>query len=226
MIRVNLLAAERPTKASRKAAAPSAPGAFQAYLFLTLFGGGALVLCAALWWFKTASIKELDTKIASAQARQKELQAIKAKVDEYERQKRMLDAKIQLIERLQEQQSGPVHLMDEVSKALPEFVWLTAMDQAGNVIRFRGESNGLTSVADFITNLQHAGAPQCAEPGNMDKSQCYFPRVDLQTSTQGANNVISFEISADYQNAFNRMKAVAAGAPAPGVSPPATGAKP
>jgi type IV pilus assembly protein PilN len=225
MIRVNLLAPERPTT-RKKAAVAAAPGSFQAYLFLTLFGGGALVLCAALWWFKTASIRELDGKIATAQARQKELQAIKAKVDEYERQKRMLDAKIQLIERLQEQQSGPVHLMDEVSRALPEFVWLTGMDQTGNTIRFKGESNGLTSVADFITNLQHAGAPQCAEPGNTDKSQCYFPRVDLQTSTQGASNVINFEVSADYQNAFNRMKATASGAAATGAPAPAPGTKP
>ena len=48
MIRVNLLAADRPTKSSKKrAAAPSAPGAVQAYLLLTVLAGGAVLVCLA-----------------------------------------------------------------------------------------------------------------------------------------------------------------------------------
>jgi len=182
MIRINLLAADRPT-AKKKAAV--APGAFQAYLILALFVGGTLLGCAFLWWLKNASIHELDDKIAAGKKRQAELQAIKIQVDQFLLKKRILDAKVKLIEQLKAQQSGPVHMLDEISKALPDFVWLTSLDQAGGVLNFKGESNGLTAVADFISNLQLSG---------------WFPRVDLTGSTQNAAGVVSFDLQAEFKN--------------------------
>ena len=203
MIRINLLTADRPT--SKKKAAPSAPGAFQAYLFLILFGGGALLGSAALWWLETARIADLDTKITQAKKRQAELQAIKVQVDQFLAKKRILDAKVKLIEQLKAQQSGPVHMLDEISKALPDFVWLTSLDQTGNTVRFAGESNGLTSVADFISNLQRTG---------------WFPKVDLVSSTE-ANNVVTFALQAE----FRAQAPPAAGPPGPVAVAPAA-AKP
>jgi type IV pilus assembly protein PilN len=182
MIRINLLAAERPTAKKKSAAAP---GAFQAYLILALFAGGALVACAGAWWLKSAEIAELDSKITAGKKRQAELQAIKAQVDQFLLKKRILDAKVKLIEQLKAQQSGPVHMLDEISKALPDFVWLTGLDQRGNTLNFKGESNGLTAVADFISNLQRSG---------------WFPRVDLTASTQNPAGVVSFDLQADFRN--------------------------
>ena len=182
MIRINLLTADRPT-AKKKAA--SAPGALQAYLFLLLFGGGALLACAGLWWLKAASIADLDKKITDGKKRQAELQAIKVQVDQFLARKRILDAKVKLIEELKSQQSGPVHMLDEISKALPDFVWLTTLEQSGNTIRFAGESNGLTSVADFISNLQRSG---------------WFPaeKVELVSSSE-TNNVVSFQLQGEFR---------------------------
>jgi len=220
MIRINLMAAERPTQKKKAAVGgggggvPSAPGALQAYLFLVLFCGGALVVCGAAWWFKSASIKDLETQIAAAQKRQVELRAIKAQVDEYEAQKRILDAKVNLIERLRRDQAGPVHMLDELSKALPDFVWLTEMDQTGANVRLKGQASGLAQVADFITNLQRAGAPVCAEPPPPDRppdrTLCYFPKVELVSSAE-QQSVLNFELSADYQNVFERIKDGGAG---------------
>jgi hypothetical protein len=65
MIRVNLLATERPTQKSKKSTAPSTPGALQAYLLLTLFAGGMAFACAAAWWYETSVLQDLDTKIAA-----------------------------------------------------------------------------------------------------------------------------------------------------------------
>jgi hypothetical protein len=69
MIRINLLAAERPS-AKKKAAA--VPGALQAYLIMGLFAGGALLACAGAWWYETARLKELDGQIAKGKKRQGE----------------------------------------------------------------------------------------------------------------------------------------------------------
>jgi type IV pilus assembly protein PilN len=206
MIRINLLAADRPTK--KKKAAASAPGAVQAYLLLAVFAGGALLLCAGAYLWMTGVIRDLDDKIAKAEQRQRELQAIKKKVDELEFKRSTAKRKVELIERLQAEQQGPVHMLDEISKALPDFVWLTGMEQVANNIKFNGQSNSLTSVADFITALQGAG-DQCGKPNPLDRTRCWFPEVNLVSSTEN-NNVITFALSANFSNPEVAAKAAAA----------------
>jgi type IV pilus assembly protein PilN len=229
MIRINLLAAERPGKEKKAAGGP--PGAFQAYVFLALFGGGAAVLCGFLWFMKSSTIDDLDKQMATASKRKQELQAIKLQVEQYEAQKRTLDAKIQLIETLQSQQSGPVHMLDEVSRSLPEFLWLTSLEQAGGGLRFKGESSGLLAVADFMTKLQQAGGPACSEAAAdraPDRSTCYFESVELQSTVQQAN-LVQFEVAAQFRNVYPKLKGgppPAAPAPAATASAPAAAAEP
>lgn len=229
MIRINLLATERPTKQRRAAASGGGggPSGIQAYLLLGLFGGGMAALCAFAWAIETAKIKGLDSDITKAEDRQRQLAAIKAQADAFEAKKRMLDAKVALIEQLKNMQGGPVHLLDEISKALPDFVWLTNLEQNGTQIRIVGQSTGLPAVADFITNLQQSG-DQCGKPNPQDKGLCYFPRVDLAGSKEN-EGVVSFTLQADFQNADAVAKARAAAAeaaPTPPAAPPAPPKKP
>jgi type IV pilus assembly protein PilN len=208
MIRVNLLGSDRPTKKTKKASVPSAPGAVQAYLFLALFTGGAIVLCAALYWYQSSTLQRLDADIAAALQRQRELQAIKVQVDALEAKRATFQRKVDLIERLKTEQSGPVHLVDEISKSLPDFVWLSGMDQTGEVIKLTGQSNGLTSVADFISALQRSG---------------WFPAVDLVSSTE-ANDIITYTLQATFKNPEVAAKEAAARAAAAAAPPPPGGA--
>ena len=204
MIRVNLTGAERATQKRKGGGggAPGAPGAVQAYLFLALFGGGAALLCAALWWYESAKIRDLDAQIVVAEKRQRELQAIKIQVDALEAKRATFQKKVDLIERLKAEQTGPVHMLDEISKALPDFVWLTAMDQTGPTVKFTGESTGLTSIADFIAALERSG---------------WFPNVDLSSSVEN-NNIITYVLTATFLNPEVAAKAAAAAAnrPIPG----------
>ena len=223
MIRINLLAAERPTKKKKGGGAPAAPGAVQAYLILALFAGGAVLACVVGFLMLSSQIKDLDEKIAAAEQRQRELQAIKAQVDALERKRATFQRKVDLITRLQAEQQGPVHMLDEISTALPDFVWLTSLDQTANQVRFGGQSNSLTSVADFITNLQNAGA-ECGKQNALDRTLCWFPEVNLVSSTE-ANNLVTFSLSASFSNpeAVKRVKANQT-QPIPGASPaPAAG---
>ena len=213
MIRVNLTGAERATQKRKGGGGgpPGAPGAVQAYLFLALFGGGAALLCAALWWYESAKIRDLDSQIAVAEKRQKELQAIKVQVDALEAKRATFQKKVDLIERLKAEQTGPVHMLDEISKALPDFVWLTAMDQTGPTVKFTGESTGLTSIADFIAALERSG---------------WFPNVDL-SSSQESNNIVTYVLTSTFMNpeVAAKLAAAAANKPIPG-STAATAAAP
>jgi type IV pilus assembly protein PilN len=202
MIRVNLTGAERAAQ-KRKVSTPSAPGAVQAYLFMALFGGGAILICAALWWWQSAKIRDLDGRIAVAEKRQRELQAIKVQVDALEAKRATFQKKVDLIERLKAEQTGPVHMLDEISKALPDFVWLTAMDQTGPTVKFTGESTGLTSIADFIAAMERSG---------------WFPNVDLSSSVE-TNNIVTYVLTATFLNpevAAKQAAAAAANKPIPG----------
>ena len=189
MIRINLLQ-ERKAPAAGKTktgGAPSVPGAFQAYALLALFAGGAFFVSAAWWWIQSSKIKELDRLIAADTKRQQDLMAIKKQVDEFQAKKTLLENKNTQIETLRIEQKGPVHMLDEISKALPDLVWLTTMEQ--NVtggLKFKGEANGLTAVADFISALQRSG---------------WFPTADLGMSQASSkDNVVNFEVNAVFKD--------------------------
>ncbi len=209
MIRINLLAAERSPK--KKAAAPSAaPGAIQGYLILLFFVLGTGAGCVGLYFWQSSKIAKLNSDIAAAEQRQRELQAIKQQVDALEQKRATYQRKVDLIERLRAEQSAPVHMLDEISKALPDFVWLSGLDQAGATINFRGQSNSMTAVADFISALQRTG---------------YFPTVDLVGYTD-TNNLVTFTLQATFRSpevaakeAEMAARAAKAAAPAPPKKP-------
>jgi type IV pilus assembly protein PilN len=209
MIRINLVAPERKTKAKDKGPALPA-GALQSYLLLALFAGGALVLCAGAWWLQSSKLKDLETRIAADEKRQKDLQAIKLQVDQFQQRKSILENKVLVIEQLRLAQKSPVHMMDEISKALPDFVWLTSMEETRGSLRFLGQSNSLAAVADFISGLQRSG---------------WFPQVDLGSSQQD-QNIVNFMVTGAFKDPEVAAKekaaaeAKAAAAPAPGAKGP------
>ena len=209
MIRINLLATERKTgskKGGGGGGAGTPPGALQLYLFLGLFIGGALLACGAAYWYKEAQLRELDSKIAVATKRQAELNEIKKKVEAFQAKEKLLREQKDLIDKLRLQQADSVHMLDEISKALPEFVWLQNLDQNGPTVKFTGQGNSMAAVADFISALQRSG---------------WFPRVDLDNSTE-ANSVVTFSLSATFENpevAAKQRAAAAAAAAAPPAPP-------
>jgi Tfp pilus assembly protein PilN len=207
MIRINLLAGERQTQKKKGGggggSAPSTPGAVQLYLFLALFVGGAIALCVFGWLYKSAQLADLDSEIAAAQQRQQQLQVIAQEVARYEAQKQLLERKLDTIRELKSRQGAAVRMIDEVSRALPEFVWLESLDQTGQGLTFRGKSNSLNAVANLIQNLQERthpaapdGQPRVCQPSQ--RAGCWFPQVDLSQSTE-TDNVVSFTVTASFQ---------------------------
>lgn len=205
MIRINLVAPERTTKA--KAKGPSLPaGALQSYLLLALFAGGALVLCAGAWWLQSNKLNDLATRIAADEKRERDLQAIKQQVDQFQQKKAELETKVLVIEQLRLAQKSPVHMMDEISKALPDYVWLTGMDETRGSLRFTGQSNSLAAVADFISGLQRSG---------------WFPQVDLGSS-QEQRNLVNFTVTGTFRDPEVAAKEKAAAEARAAAEPPPT----
>jgi len=208
MIRINLVAPERKTKAKEKAG-PIDKGALTGFLLPVLLAGLSLVGCGALWWLQSNKLRDLQTRIAADEKRQKDLEAIKQQVDQFQQKKAILENKVLVIEQLRLAQKSPVHMMDEISKALPDYVWLSALDETRGALRFTGQSNSLAAVADFISGLQRSG---------------WFPQVDLGTSLQ-QQNLVNFTLTGTFKDPEVAAKekaaaeAKAAAAPTPAKSP-------
>ena len=151
MIRINLLATER------KAAKAAAPG-FQAGQKITVIGSLILVLVAAgigwRYWALGQQQATLERNIEAATREEQRLATILKEVQEFEARKIRLEARVALIDELRKGQNAPVHMVDQISRALPEMTWLVAMQQNGFDITLQGRCLTLTSLSDFVGNLE------------------------------------------------------------------------
>jgi cell division protein FtsB len=101
---------------------------------LTLACSLLLVVTAAgigNWYYSlNQRSAQVDVDIASAQQEQARLQSIIREVAAFNQQRAQLQQRVTLIEELRRNQTGPVHMLDQISRALPEMLWLTALKQS------------------------------------------------------------------------------------------------
>jgi len=161
LIRINLLSEAKVVAARKRAPLIPTGAKLNNFLFFGAFGLGlAYVVVMGLTLLSRRS--QLDEEIVKARLEADRLKSIIEEVKEYEDKKASLEAKIQLINALKTNQKGPVRLMDEISKALPDLVWLTVLDVSGNQITMRGKTLSPNAVATYLENLKKS--PFFAEP--------------------------------------------------------------
>jgi type IV pilus assembly protein PilN len=117
---------------------------------------GGVVAAAAMgygWWWLGGIVDDLQGDIKKAQAELKRYEALAKQVDKFQADKKRLEEKLKIIQTLVAAQGGPVKLLDEVSKALPNDVWLTAMSRSGKKLDVSGIAFSNFSIANFMTNL-------------------------------------------------------------------------
>lgn len=220
MIRINLLESERAASSKPKAAAAggAATGGGGSGIgpYVPLLGGliVAGLGCGYFFMALTAEINDTNARIVTAKAEVAKLQLEKAKKEELERKRKSFQDQVNLIERLKAEQGGPVRMLDEIQKALPDFVWLTKMDQAGATLKITGEASNNNAIADFLNNLQRAG--DGCDPGSVEgKLRCWFPEANLdgyRESMIGTQPVVQFNFTTTFRNPEVAMKDAAAAA--------------
>ena len=151
MIRINLLAAERR-------AAKAASAGFQAGQKMMVIGSLVLVVTVAgvgwRYWAIGQEKAQIAREIDAAKREEARLQEILKQVQEFENRRKVLEARLALIDELRKGQTAPVHMIDQISKALPDMTWLTQMQQNGYTMTIQGRCLSLTSLSDFIGNLE------------------------------------------------------------------------
>jgi type IV pilus assembly protein PilN len=117
---------------------------------------GAAVLCLAMgygWFWLNGEVGRLQEDIQRTQAELRRFDELAKQVDKFQAQKKLLEEKLKVIQALMVAQGGPVRLLDEVSKALPNEVWLTAFTRAGKRLDISGIAFSNFNVATLMTNL-------------------------------------------------------------------------
>lgn len=150
MIRINLLSVDRE-RAKRKAK-------FQIGQKITVACSLILVAAALVvgWWFWALQRQsaDLDQQIADAERERMRLQNVIQQVAQFEARRAQLQQRVTLIEELRKGQTGPVHLLDQISRALPEAMWLTTLQQTGSDINIEGRCTSLNALSDFVSALE------------------------------------------------------------------------
>jgi type IV pilus assembly protein PilN len=120
----------------------------------------AVVLAAAMvygWIWLSGEVSRVQANIAQTQADLRRFDELAKQVEKFRAEKQKLQDKIKVIETLVAAQKGPVRVLDEVSKALPNDVWLTTVSRTGRRLEISGIAFSPFQVADFMKNLGVAG---------------------------------------------------------------------
>lgn len=171
MIRINLLGRSRP-----KATRPTVP--LEATLQYVLLIVALVVSCGALYGHFLLLDRENTKVVSDIQKKTSEkarLEQLKQQVDNYEKQKAVLQQRISVIEELQRNRTGGQELLEAIANTVSrtDTLWLTSVDRKGDLLTINGSAGSLNAVANYITQLKRSG---------------YFQTVEIKESHQDASN--------------------------------------
>ena len=180
MIRINLMAVERGRTARR---------------FGPELGNKVTLVCGVIFVCVVVMVVWQSFGVREETARQLRLvnqdlasmSDVVGRRNEFEAQSAELARRVALIEELRGRQGGPVRMLDQVSRAMPEGVWLTELRQEGADITVQGRATSLTVLSELVVALESSG---------------YFTLpvdiVDSQFESQAEGDVVRFELRAEF----------------------------
>jgi len=145
-----------------------------------------VVAVIALFFFQKRAINKEKNLLNEAQEEKKQLQDVLVKLEKLEGQKKLFEEKIDLINQLKSFQAVAVKIMDELSKNIPDWVWLTETTYSDQAVALKGNALSNNLIADYIYNLENSP---------------YFNTVNLLSSTQKRirnNQILEFSLTAQY----------------------------
>jgi type IV pilus assembly protein PilN len=201
MIRINLLGTERARVRSRAGISDAQKIAAGGVLVLLLTAG----YIGWTYWNMRQEDARLDQEITASELEAERLRGVLAEVDRFEAYRAALAQRVALIEQLRRSQTGPVHMLDEISRALPDRLWLVELAQKGDEVSIDGRTSTLSALTDLVANLQNSQ---------------YFRRpveiVSTATETDAQGELVKFVVRAVFVPGGNALSA-----PGPAPGPPA-----
>jgi len=162
MIRINLLGAPKPKNKRSSVSVPNVmemgePGSPKLKIVIIL----ALVAAVnVMQWYRLNKEKlAIADKMQTAEQENRRLAEVKQKYLERQRQADNYKRRVDVIDQLRANQSGPVNLLNTIGDTInsTEAVWLNTMKDQGNSVDIQGMALSTDAVASLIQNLQKTG---------------------------------------------------------------------
>jgi Tfp pilus assembly protein PilN len=171
MIRINLLGRSRP-KATRTTVPLEATLQYVLLVIALVVSGGALYGHYLLLDRENTKVAAHIQKQMGEKAR---LEQLKQQVDNFEKQKTVLQQRIGVIEGLQRNRTGGQELLEAIANTVSrtDTLWLTSVDRKGDGLTINGSAGSINAVANYITQLKRSG---------------YFQTVEIKESHQDDSN--------------------------------------
>ena len=169
MIQINLLGRARP-KAARQAVPLEATLQIVFFALSLVVAGGILYYD---WHSMTQQAAEVRANIQRQTGEKARLEQLKTQVEQFEKQRMVLQQRINIIEELQRNRTGGQELLNALANTVTrtDTLWLTSLQRRGNVLTLQGSAGSINAVANFITQLRRSG---------------YFDQVEIRESQQDA----------------------------------------
>jgi len=173
MIRINLLSVPR-SKRGKRTVAP-APAVSSSGPNLMVVALVVIVLAAAInlgWWYKlNHESRRIAAEMVKAEKENRDLLQVKTRVEQKNKQVEQYQRRVDVIDRLRAQQSGPKDLLTMIGDTVnaTDAVWLNKMNDDGANINIEGTALSIDAVANLMANLKRTG---------------YFKNVEMKESYQ------------------------------------------
>ena len=163
MIKINLLESSKG-KGKRAGSGPSMPtmemgdmGSPKLKVLVIMVIVGLVNL--GYWYRLDHMSKEIAAKMKVAEQKNRELADVKARFLERQNQANVYKRRVDVIDGLRQNQTGPVNLLAMMGETVnnTEAVWLSKMDDQGASVSLEGTALSTDAVANLIANLQKTG---------------------------------------------------------------------
>lgn len=158
MILVNLLPHREEARKRRKQT-------FNLHLALAALVGLVLGLLGWMYYDQQISAQEATNRFIVAENAKLD-EKIKEVIEVEDEIKALRDRQL-AVESLQQQRNDPVKLFNEITSKMPDGVFLTAIDQKGDVVNLQGVAQSNERVSEYLRNMKDsellARQPQLVE---------------------------------------------------------------
>lgn len=150
-----------------------------------------------LWNSSVAATRTAtQSKLKETQARIAQLQKVIGEVDNINRRKKEVEDKLAVLDTLAKKRTGPVRLLDALTYAIPEKVWISDMEERAGTTRVVGQAESLDDVSEFMKGLRNAvWTPKGLGRALLVKRDTGATRVELLSGASGVEDFKASEVA-------------------------------
>ena len=147
MIRINLLPKEE--KPSKEAMTWNS-----VFIWALIAAGIVIIAGVGFHIFHRYEIDAMQSDIVTMKAEQDQYRSQAAVVNDLTRKRKLIAERLDIIESLDANRSARVRLLDEIARSVPQYVWLTSLEETAGILTVKGVAFSNLAISQFMDLLE------------------------------------------------------------------------